>query len=296
MQDSLTDMTTIHQYTTAADWITAIDEALRARPDGSAVALAAKFIAFLEDTDRDALTNARAWNFSGCAHHLAGDFHSGLHAYGRALALVDHVDASADEVGCQALLMINVGEAWCDLGDGPAAHTELSKALAFIQSNPPTAATPQMLGKIYQLLAFAEPDEAERWLLASAAVLHGKGFEAMLAETLIRILSLQFGREEFHTALVLLQQICSLIEAIDAPRAATLMNQLMHLHQPLVTSSEPPTVYLGQALGVLGKSIRRDDPELTPRISWAVSWLNALGHEEQADALRAWADITATTE
>ena len=289
-------MTTIHQYTTAADWITAIDAALRARPDGSAVALAKKFIAFLEVTEHDALTNARAWNLVGCAHHLAGDFHNALHAYGRALALVDHVDASADEVGCQALLMINVGEAWCDLGDGPAAHTELSKALSFIQSNPPTAATPQMLGKIYQLLAFSEPDAAERWLLASAAVLHGKGFEAMLAETLIRILSLQFGREEFHTALVLLQQICSLIEAIDAPRAATLMNQLMHLHQPLLTSLEPPTEYLSQALRVIGTSLRRDDPDLTSRMKWAVSWLNALGQEKQADALRVWADLTATTE
>ena len=109
-------------------------------------------------------------------------------------------------------------------------------------------------------------------------------------------LSLQFSREEFHSALVLLQQICSLIEVIDAPRAATLMNQLMHLHQSLLTSSEPLTVYLSQALSVLGKSIRRDDPELTPRMSWAVSWLDALGQEEQADALRVWADLTATTE
>lgn len=287
-------MTTLHQYATAADWTTALDAALRAPPDGSSVALAEKFIAFLEDTENDAFTSARAWNMLGCTRHLAGDFHGALTAYERAIALVDHADAGADEVSCQAFVMVNVGEVWCDLGDCPAAHAELLKAVAFIHRTAPTSGTPQQLGKAYQLLAVAEPTEAERWLLASAAVLHDRDFNAMLAETLIRLLALQLQREEFEPALV--SQIGSLLEIVDAGQAATLMGQLMGLFQPLLALAEPPTAYLGQALKAIGTSLRRDDPELESRIHWAVSWLEALGQDAQADALRTWADLTATTE
>ena len=281
-------MTTMHPYTNVTDWIAAFDTVLRAPPDGSALALAEQYLVFL-GAEHDALTRARAWNMVGCAHHLAGDFHSALASYKSALALVDHADASTDAVRCLALLMINVGEAWCDLGDCLAAYAELSKAVALIQRTAPTYETPQLLGKAYQLLATAEPAEAEGWLLASAAVLHGKGFDAMLAETLIGIHSLQLRREEFDPAMALLRQICSLVEVMDAARAAALLGQIQYHHQPLVTLAEPPTAYLGT-------SLRRDDPDLAARMHWAVSWLEELGQVDQADALRAWADLTATTE
>ena len=62
----------------------------------------------------------------------------------------------------------------------------------------------------------------------------------MLAET-ETCLRFQLRREESGPARALFRQICSLVEGLDAARAATLMGKPMHLHQPALALARLPT-------------------------------------------------------